>query len=259
MKRIQLIKIVLVSHLLLASSCPKENKKKTSEEKSKAKEIITTIEKNNLPYFKAQGTEPFWGLTLSEKEFVFTTPEDTIVLPAVAPIVAADHNVKLFRSQNDAHSFAIEIIQMECTNAMSGKKFPYRVTLSIDQKQTTWIGCGAYITDYRLHDIWVLEQLNGKKVDATDFSKEFPQLEIKAQENTFSGFAGCNQMQGRLFFEPKKIRFINVVTTEMACEPTNKETEFLKALSSTTTYTIENNRLYLSNPNKKLLILKKID
>jgi heat shock protein HslJ len=45
----------------------------------------------------------------------------------------------------------------------------------------------------------------------------------------------------------------------MACQQGNKEAEFLKTLQSSTTYSIENNRLTLSNPSGKLIVFKKVD
>jgi heat shock protein HslJ len=45
----------------------------------------------------------------------------------------------------------------------------------------------------------------------------------------------------------------------MACASGNKEGEFTKALQSTTTYSIENNRLTLLNPSGKVLVFRKVD
>jgi heat shock protein HslJ len=45
----------------------------------------------------------------------------------------------------------------------------------------------------------------------------------------------------------------------MACSGNNKEGEFLQALQSTTTYTVGNNRLSLSNPSGLLLVFRKVD
>ena len=83
-------------------------------------------------------------------------------------------------------------------------------------------------------------------------------MEIYASTNIL-GFAGCNQMNGSLFFEKGLLRFSNIATTRMMCEPHNKENEFLKALQSTTTYKLENNRLWLSNPSGLQLVLRKVD
>lgn len=99
--------------------------------------------------------------------------------------------------------------------------------------------------------------MNGSKITKKDFSKEFPTMEINS--SSFSGFAGCNRMSGKIFYEKGLLSFTNIATTKMMCEPNNKEAEFLKTLQRTTTYKIENNRLTLSNPDGELLIFKKID
>jgi heat shock protein HslJ len=110
-----------------------------------------------------------------------------------------------------------------------------------------------------LHDIWVLEKLNGKTVSASDFMKELPNLEINSATNNFLGFAGCNRMNGTIFFERGLLRFTNIITTRMACPGNNKESEFLKALQSTTSYKVENMRLILTNPSGEKLVCKKVD
>lgn len=214
-------------------------------------------------YFKSSGTEPFWGLTISDNKIVFKTTSDSIVTPHVEPILAMDANVKLYRTKTETAEINIQISQQNCVNEMSGIAFPYAVNIEFKKNNASefqkWNGCGEYITDYRLHDIWVLEELNSKKISKEDFSKKFPLLEIYASENRFVGFAGCNRMNGSLFFEKGKLRFTNVVTTKMMCEPANKEAEFLKALQSSNTYQIENNRLILSNPSGVKIKFKKID
>jgi len=146
---------------------------------------------------------------------------------------------------------------------MSGEASPYAVSVEYKRDETSELeklqGCGQYITDYRLHDIWVLEVLNGRKISKVDFSKEFPKMEIYAKDNKFIGFSGCNQMNGSLFFEKGKLRFTNIASTKMMCEPANKEAEFITALQSSNKYLIENNRLILSNSSEVKLIFKKID
>ncbi|MFH6962621.1 META domain-containing protein [Flavobacterium plurextorum] len=146
---------------------------------------------------------------------------------------------------------------------MSGAISPYKVSVEIKNNtelQTQKIGgCGKYNTDYRLHDIWVLEELNGYKVFTSDFQKEMPRIEINSTENRFSGYGGCNAISGQIFYEKGILRFTRVLSTLMACPQGNKESEFTKALQSTTTYSIENNRLTLSNPSAKLLVFRKVD
>ena len=235
----------------------------STEGPSGTKNFETSWAETFNPYFIASGNEPFWNVRIAKDFITIKFLQDSITIPHEAPIRAMDANVKMYKLKSESSTIDIQIIQSECTNSMSGKKPPYKVEMRIldknSTKETVYEGCGNYITDYRLHDIWVLEKMNGRSISKSDFRKDFPLLEIKSAENTFMGFAGCNQMNGQLFSEDQLLRFTNVVTTRKMCEPSNKEQEFIKALQSGTTYKIENRRLTLSNPNGELLVFKKID
>ena len=218
------------------------------------------------PYFKANGTEPFWTITISEDKIVYKTPEDSIIMPHSEPISAMDKNIKLYKTKNKSAEFNIQITQQECTNQMSGEVLPY--TISVDFKKDASSnfekinGCGQYIIDYRLQDLWVLEELNGTKVSKENFSNMLPQIEIFKNLNSykFAGLLGCNRVTSSLFFERGNLlRFTNINATKMACGTENKETELIEALQSVTNYSIGNNRLTLSNTSGKKIVLKKID
>ncbi|MBU3821526.1 META domain-containing protein [Flavobacteriaceae bacterium XHP0103] len=262
------ILFVVVCFLVLSCNNTKKTDKETDQSPIPKDTISPIANKSKIVnpstiYFKATGTEPFWGLEISEDRIVLKTMEDTIITPYAKPIKAADANVKSYRLETEANNLNIQISHKECVNAMSGKNFPYTVTISYKKTGEANFkiieGCGHYITDYRLHDIWILESLNGKQITEADFSKEFPNMEINTSDNRFMGFAGCNRMNGQLFFEKGLLRFTNTVITKMMCSYNNKESEFLKALQSATTYSISNNHLKLSNPNGTLLEFKKVD
>lgn len=247
------------------------NCKTVSHNDSNTKETNSTASVNTSNedfsvYFKATGNEPFWELKISSEQIIFTSltkEKETLVFPSVKPIRAIDANIKTYKSKNTMTSLVISIQQLDCQDAMSGIISSYKVSVEIKNNSDGSLkkaeGCGKYITDYRLHDIWVLEELNGYKVFATDFQKELPRIEIHAAENKFMGFGGCNSINGNLFFENDLLRFNNIISTLMACPENNKEDKFVKALQSTTTYSIKNNRLTLSNPSGKLLVFKKVD
>jgi heat shock protein HslJ/uncharacterized membrane protein len=227
---------------------------------------VTEQEDDMNYYFKANGNEPFWGIKIGKEKTVFTSlikGMESVSFDSATSIPAMDANVKMYNLQNDKTSATVTIQQLDCQDSMSGAVSPYSAKIEIknngDLETKKLIGCGKYITDYRLHDIWVLEELNGYKVFITDFQKEFPRMEINAAENRFSGFGGCNAITGQIFYEKDLLRFTKVVSTLMACQQGNKEAEFLKTLQSSTTYSIENNRLTLSNPSGKLIVFKKVD
>lgn len=217
-------------------------------------------------YFIANGNEPVWALKMGPENIVFTSfikGKEQLIFPATEAIKAMDANIKMYKVSNETASATITIQQLECQNSISGAISPYKVSFEI--KNNTELeskkldGCGKYNTDYRLHDIWVLEELNGFKVFTTDFQKELPRIEINATENSFMGYGGCNAISGSIFYEKDLLRFTKVVSTLMSCAPGNKENQFIKALQSTTTYSIGDNRLTLSNPSTKLLVFRKVD
>lgn len=59
------------------------------------KEIIADI------YFKASGTEPFWGLEISDDHIKLTTIGDSIIAPSTNSIHAMDANVKRYKIQTE--------------------------------------------------------------------------------------------------------------------------------------------------------------
>ncbi|MEO7977524.1 META domain-containing protein [Flavobacterium sp.] len=217
-------------------------------------------------YFTATGNEPFWGLKMEKENVVFTSlipGKEKLIFSPVDAVKAMDANVKMYKASNETSTAAITIQQADCQNSMSGTISPYKVSIEIknnsELETTKIVGCGKYNTDYRLHDIWVLEELNGFKVFVTDFQRELPRIEINSSENRFSGYGGCNAVSGQIFYEKDLLRFKKVVSTLMACSQGNKERDFLKALQNTTIYNIENNQLTLSNPSGKLIVFKKVD
>ena len=174
-----------------------------------------------------------------------------------------DANVKMYRAATESGTIEITIRKATCSDSMSDTVYSYAVEVRLKKgvasDYTTLTGCGNYIVDYRLHDIWVLEELEGKNLSKDYFLDDFPFLEINSKEMNFSGFGGCNRIRGNLFQERKVVRFMDIASSKMMCDPKNKEDMFLKALAAATTYEIKNNRLYLSNPDGMKIIMKKVD
>ncbi|PXY42945.1 META domain-containing protein [Flavobacterium hydrophilum] len=258
--------LILLIIASLACNCKSKSSINSNAKETNSNTHSENKSEDNTIYFKATGNEPFWELKIGKEQIIFTSlikGNESTVFSTVKPSRAMDANLKTYNVKNEKSSAVISIQQIECQNSMSGLISPYKVSIEIknntDSNAQKIDGCGKYITDYRLHDIWVLEELNGYKVFISDFQKELPRIEIHAEENRFMGFGGCNSINGSLFFEKDLLRFNNITSTLMACPENNKEDQFVKALQSTTTYSIKDNRLTLSNPSGKLLIFKKVD
>jgi len=117
---------------------------------------------------------------------------------------------------------------------------------------------GSDSTDVRIHDIWVLESINGIAYSRAEDQNLHPTMEIYLAEKRFIGNTGCNTMNGNMAVEGEKISFSDIVTTKMFCIDVD-ETSFLNALGKANNFKIEKMRLYLFNDEKELLVFKKID
>lgn len=267
MNRPKLIIAIFVFSLLFVNCKPKPTEKVVSKTDSVVTEMPKVAKISEAPssiFFKAIGTEPFWNIEISDDSIKFTTPneKDDFSLSYEKPQKAMDANVTLYRAKSDKINLEVTIQQGKCSDGMSDKTHNYSVKVSLKRENNNEIilnGCGNYIIDYRLHDIWALEELEGKKINPEEFKKGVPNLEIYAEEAKFSGMAGCNQMGGKLFSEKDLLRFTDVFTTEMMCENYETETKLVKALQSTTRYELKNNKLYLFNPEGTKAVFKKVD
>lgn len=106
----------------------------------------------------------------------------------------------------------------------------------------------------KIQQSWVLENLNGKPVSEMDFSS-LPKIEMKA--STFSGSTGCNAIKGSLLSKDAgQIQFLNFTSETKKCTA-KKEGEFVQLLKTTSGYTIENNKLLLSNQFGPTMLFKK--
>ncbi|WP_313806967.1 META domain-containing protein [Flavobacterium sp.] len=235
-----------------------------SAKETKATAETTTETLTEEIFFSATGNEPFWHLTISGKAIVFKSLADdaTYTFPYTEAIKAMDANVKQYRTENDKGKMEITITQKECINDMSGEASPYSVTIRFKKKTgtaPTYNGCGDYQLPQRFHDIWALEELNGKKVTLADFTKEIPYFEINAKEKSSQGYGGCNGLGGSLFYEPGVLRFERGMSTMRYCGDTNKENELYAALHKVTQYSFKDTHMVLSNPNGVLVVMKKVD
>jgi uncharacterized membrane protein/heat shock protein HslJ len=270
-KNIFLFTIVLFAVGLLIACNPVKNSSNKSISIVKAGTAIIA-DTRSIPnknkygetiYFKASGTEPFWGLEITDENFRFTSVGkgfETFNAPHTEPIRAMDANVKRYRSMPDLGEMKIQIAQIPCTDDMSGKENKYQVTVElkrgIDQDFKIFKGCGNYVTDYRLHDIWMLEEINGQSINVTQYDKERPRIEINAEQNTFLGSTGSHDINGKIFFERGLLRFIDIAVPQNL---NAAEKDFIKNIQSATNYKLEDYRMVLFNPSGELLKFRKTD
>lgn len=120
------------------------------------------------------------------------------------------------------------------------------LTYSCKSTKSTNTGTGTVekSIEKKLQQTWILENLNGKVITEKDFSN-FPKISITS--STFSGSTGCNAINGNLLSKgANQLQFLNFTSETKKCGA-KKEGEFLQLLKTTSGYSIEDNKLFLSN------------
>ena len=95
---------------------------------------------------------------------------------------------------------------------------------------------------------WKLKTLEGKEVSMSDNQEREVYFTLKGHNNSVTGFAGCNIMQGVYVLEEgNRIRFTNMATTLKACPDVDfNEAEFLKIFEIADNYIIDGDVLSLN-------------
>ena len=115
-----------------------------------------------------------------------------------------------------------------------------------------------------LNGEWFVQEMNGNMLSAGD---QTPYLVFDMSQSTVSGYAGCNRLSGRVEYSQMQsniIKFMQMVTTRMACMDMSIEDEFLKTLdkvvrfdSSDQTPPVRTINLYGTDGSKILVLQKK--
>nr|MDQ3395350.1 hypothetical protein [Bacteroidota bacterium] len=180
---------------------------------------------NERFYFKATGTEPFWAVEISEEHIRFKSLVEDFTSfngPHNDPVQEPGSKVKVYDLETEAGRMKVSVQREECIDAMSGIANDYGVNVEVkrgkDNNYKTFVGCGNYIMDYRLHDIWVLEELDGTLIDG----KERPVMEMYAEEARFSLSTGCAHLNGKLFSEHEVLQFKEIKASTDSCDNEEK-------------------------------------
>lgn len=214
--------------------------------------------------FAATGNEPFWSLEIIFDTSIHFKIADgfEIITPFVDGENAADANVTRYRSGTDSGQLSVQISKRKCVNSMSGMESDYQVSVRFkrpDSTIATYDGCGSYIGNYLLNDIWGLTGIGGVPLTTTELKNGMPTLDLRMITKKIYGFGGCNRFIGNISVTDKTISFDQMATTMRTCPDSKVEKRFLKIVSNATlVYRIEGLKLFLGK-GKDQLQFKKLD
>lgn len=220
--------------------------------------------------FKATGNEPFWAVFIdfdNDKRIQFSTisqEEFELDLPLSEPQPMSQDKRMVYHSVSGKDEIFVEILKKPCDDTMADNSFGYTVIVRAKNAGMSEFfeasGCGEYLGDYRLNDIWALVSIDDKPIELVE-GAEVPNLEINLAQQQVMGFTGCNRFHGGISFEPGHLQIGEhlAATKKLCVHVADLERAYLAALSDKSfKYTLGNNQLLLKSEGTKLLF-KKVD
>ncbi len=217
--------------------------------------------------FIARGNEPFWSLNIDfDKAMRFTSLTEIAEFntPAVEGVKAQDADVTRYHAIVESGEMDVTIIADSCIDSMSGEKFSHTVFVRIkrgnDKDFKEFKGCGKYLVDYRLNDIWVMTEMTDFKLEKDRLMKGLPVFEFQLNAKKFIGHAGCNNLMSSIEVKGNTIKFSKLISTKMACPDMSLEQKIGEVLSDNTlSYKIDKMTLTLESKSGIKIMLKKSD
>lgn len=217
--------------------------------------------------FIARGNEPSWSLQIDfQKIMEFKSLTDILSFntPSVEGVKVQDADVMKYHAKIESVEMYVTIIAGNCMDSMSGEEFIHSVVVQIrrdgDKDFTEFEGCGKYLMDYRLNDIWVMKEMTSVELNKDKLSKGFPTFEFNLKDKRFSGHAGCNNLMSGIEVQENQIKFGKVISTKMLCPEMEVERIVSQTINEKTfTYRIENLTLTLQDEAGNKMLFKKAD
>lgn len=253
--------LILTGLLMVATACGNTKEAATNEsvEDNSADRPSTGIPRFDLDY-SAKMEKEGWELEIRYIGGIYFKDSKNniqILTHQMQKQVAQGANVVSMFSENEFYTIQVTIDVVECKENM--KVVNVMVRDKKNKKEMDYEGCGSYRGQQQIHDIWVLETLNGKKITAHQFPKEFPHFEFNLEDKTMSGFAGCNHVNGNITFDYNRMKIEPLISTRMYCsESSEYENQILTILRNEPVYHLKELRLSLETTEGSM-VLKKVD
>jgi uncharacterized membrane protein len=217
--------------------------------------------------FYAVGNEPSWSLDIDFDTgmwFKSLTELSEMRTPPAREHKAEDADATRFSAQTEDGLLIAEFLRQRCRDTMSGEIFPFRVRVDVKPREaagyTGFEGCGRYVVDYRLNDLWVVTRFGDRALERQDFAGGLPSLEFHLGSSRIVGSTGCNRISGRLQARGDTVTLGPLSTTRRACPNMAFEQQFLAAIADKTLrYRIHNGELVLTDDRGFMIEMAKTE
>ena len=273
-KLTEFFKLLLLCLLIVLGSCKKQpNEKKeidkfekevtVDEKQGGVSDFETKLMKEGVNFY-ARGHEPSWSLDMDfDRQYHFKSINgEEMYVPNVPGEKAMDANMTRFYAHVEKGKLIVTLSKEPCQDSMADKVFDYSVNVQfkygIDDEFKEFNGCGSFLPDLRLHDIWVLESINGEALNLDDNQR--PRFEFYPQKNEILGHTDCNNFKTKFYITGyQEIQIEPVRMTKMSCDVTYESLLVKHAFGKRLKYSRDGLKLNLKAYDGTQFQFKKVD
>ena len=157
--------------------------------------------------YRALGTEPFWDLTIDEREMIFTDRGSDVRVAQPTPRVIVGIAGEIYRTPR----LGVNIVHRQCSDGMSDRVYPDTVQVDVDGRRFNGCGGGAVAPTSLAGTNWRVAAVNGRPTPAQgDYSMRFEADRMGAR-------FGCNSMGGLYDQTANVLHVRDVAQTLIGC------------------------------------------
>ncbi len=256
-------KIVLIIILIVCISGCNSSQKSSIQKSSKIfNESLTNKEEkimlqNGIDFF-AEGNIPSnWNLRMDYDDTVRFNADDGLALKFAFNQLQKKINTtqSVFSTKIKAGNISITTFEKDCS--LSSKKEIFTKEVQFNFNDNIYKGCGKFLADNSLNNKWTLEKIGGTSINTTEYNR-IPVFEIDTEKNRLTGNDGCNSISGNIEIQGSRIKFGEIISTEMACSKKSINSIISNLINNNiASYYFKEGKLYLYLIDDSLLIFKK--
>lgn len=149
-------------------------------------------------------------------------------------------------------------IVMGRDDCLNGTKSAAAKSVSVLLGQINYTGCGQYLYNNQLNDVWILDRINDEKISKSDYAKQIPSVDLRIDNRTVSGNDGCVNFTGMITVQGSRIEFSKIVTKGYCAKTRVSEIFATHVFDKLVDYRLSNNNLvlYLTDDSKLSFVRK---
>jgi len=158
--------------------------------------------------YRAVGTEPGWTLTIQRGWITYVGDYGKTRVRTKAPVARPSFNGRRYVTRQ----ITVDITRAPCSDGMSDRRFPERVTVTVGRRTVRGCGGDPVIDTARLDGShWTIASIDGRPV------RTARPTEVRFEGSRIAGSAGCNSFGGDYRIDRGSLSASRVISTRMAC------------------------------------------